>query len=202
MYWAPALLVFVCLFLTLFCLLFLCEQEVMSGCGGAVQQVEQRRRLQRKQDLTGTLTDSSSAEWIHGLSTQRYRDIYNLVLQPSVLAALSSCQHAVRFHLQQVQRPSAFPQYTVTDISPSCPAHSHQPIATEHCVNWKDRLVCGTKTDWPQIRADGQTDTADLRSVLCEDEDSEYRQLLTFCWTLYLLTSVRKVAHFSFWCDF
>ncbi len=125
----------VCLFLTLLCLLFLCEQEVMSGCGGAVQQVEQRRRLQRKQDLTGTLTDSSSAEWIHGLSTQRYRDIYNLVLRPSVLAALSSCQHAVRFHLQQVQRPSAFPQYTVTDISPSCPAHSHQPIATEHCVN-------------------------------------------------------------------
>ncbi|XP_044049627.1 uncharacterized protein C22orf31-like isoform X2 [Siniperca chuatsi] len=63
------------------------EKEVMSGgssSGKAVQQNRQKRSSDEQQPLL-----------IHGLSVERYREIYHSVLQPSLLAALPASQPAV-----------------------------------------------------------------------------------------------------------
>ncbi|XP_044049625.1 uncharacterized protein C22orf31-like isoform X1 [Siniperca chuatsi] len=62
------------------------EKEVMSGgssSGKAVQQNRQKRSSDEQQPLL-----------IHGLSVERYREIYHSVLQPSLLAALPASQPA------------------------------------------------------------------------------------------------------------
>ena len=41
---------------------------------------------------------------IHGLSVERYRVIYNSVLQPSVLAALSSAKNTVTLQLRTLSQ--------------------------------------------------------------------------------------------------
>lgn len=77
------------------------------SCGSsgfeAVRQVKKKRRSDRYQQLgeAEKLARSSDQQpvLIHGLSVERYRDIYNSVLPPSVLAALSSSPPAVSYHI-------------------------------------------------------------------------------------------------------
>ncbi len=76
----------------------------MSGCERveAVQQIGQKSpsdcRLQRIRRVAEAETPPEGLQMvqIHGLSIERYRNIYDSVLQPPVLAALSSSKHAVR----------------------------------------------------------------------------------------------------------